>query len=92
MRKRWKHLLDWLAFLWRPPLFVVRVRSGVAAASRGVVTSKFLVACAEVLRDHGIPACTIRGYRTGKGVSLGFSREIPDTVRQNLRNVWSVHL
>ena len=87
---RSRRLLEWLSLLWRPPLFIIRVRGGVATASRGVVTPRFLASCAEVLKANGIAHCTIRGYRAAHGASLGFSRQIPDAVRQTLRNVWAL--
>lgn len=92
MRKRLSHLLEWLASLWMPPpLFVIRVRSGTLTASRGAVTSKFLVDCGEVLRDHGVSHCTIKGFRSGNSVFLRFSKEVPNAVRQRLRNVWHAY-
>jgi hypothetical protein len=89
MRKRVVQLLDWLAPLWMPPpLFVIHVRSGTPTTTRGVVTSRFLAACAEALRDQGVSSCTIRGYRRGDGVSLRFSAGVPEAARQTVRNLW----
>lgn len=84
-------VLDWLSCLVRAPLFVIRVRGGTPTASRGVVTTRFLAACGDVLRSHGIPSCTIRGFRSRDDVSLHFSREVPEAARQGVRNVWPLY-
>jgi hypothetical protein len=91
LRNRWDRLLDRLASLWTPPLFVIRVRNGATTTSGRVVTSGFLGVCGELLRDHGIAECTIRGVRSAHGASLRFSRAVPDAVRQKLRNAWSAY-
>jgi len=91
MRKRVGRALGWFGSLWLVPLFVIRVRDGTPAARRGVVTSKFLAACGDVLRDHGVSRCTIRGFKNGDRISLRFSPGVPDAARQGVRNVWAVH-
>jgi hypothetical protein len=70
-----------------PPLgatLLIRIRSGKPATARGSVPSRVLGDLAEILREAGVD----RGYiaKNGDG-RIVFSRSIPETVRQALRNV-----
>lgn len=70
-----------------PPLgatVVIRIRRGHPAAARGNVPSRVLTDLAGILREAGVD----RGYiaRNGDG-RIVFSRSIPETIRQALRNV-----
>ncbi len=79
----------WLAVRPRS-LFVIRIRGGRPRVASGTVTRSFLREVEEVCARTGQTRGTVRGAVRGERVVLGFSREIPDRVRQNLRNLWNV--
>lgn len=69
--------------------FVVELREGAAAVRRGDPPSSFVRACADVARLYRLRQGRITGIRTGDGIELRFSDDIPDRVRQPFRNVWN---
>jgi hypothetical protein len=79
-----------ILFLPTRPAFVVDLKDGKAVLRRGTVHPRFLRSCEEIAADSGIPRGRIQGIRRGHGVSLGFSREIPDSAHQRLRNAWGL--
>ncbi len=75
----------------RRRVFVIQIRNGVPFLKRGKVAHAFVVELADVLNRHDIRKGAIYGVpKTGR-VALGFSRTIPASARQSLRNVWSMH-
>ena len=69
-------------------LFVVRIQDGVARLAKGKLTKMFLDEVALVCADARIMRGWIGGLQRGKRVVLAFSRTIPPSCRQRLRNLW----
>jgi hypothetical protein len=71
--------------------FIVRIENGVPRAAKGQVTAAFLQqvsqACAELALSRG----WIGGVQRGRRLALAFSRNIPPSCQQRLRNVWALH-
>jgi hypothetical protein len=84
-----------MLFAWRVGahgrVFVIRVRNRVPFQTKGKVSQAFVVELADVLQRHGVRRGSIYGVRRRGAVMLGFSRGIPQTARQALRNVWAMH-
>src|SRR5262245_50087122 len=81
--------------LWRAAqgtaLFKVSIRQGKATADHGTVTKAFLDHLDRVLAAEAIQSGSITGRAAGKLVRLSFSRQIPESVRQQIRNWWAAH-
>lgn len=78
-------LLWWLST--QPPLgapLLIRIREGKPGTTRGGMSSHALADLEEILRDHQVS----RGFvaKNGDG-RVVFSRSIPESCRQQLRNV-----
>ncbi len=71
-------------------IFVVRIDEGVPRAVRGRVTRAFVQEVGEVCRRHEIHRGEVRGRAEGQRIVLDFSRNIPDSCRQQLRNLWNL--
>ncbi|ANB02551.1 DUF3634 family protein [Ectothiorhodospira sp. BSL-9] len=69
--------------------FVVKLQDGKAQAQRGTPPPDFLRGCGDVARMYGIKQGRIRGIRSGQGIRLSFSRDIPEHTHQPFRNVWT---
>jgi len=69
--------------------FVIRICDGQPRTAQGKVAGAFLRDLEEICRRQGIVQGSIRGVRTGRTVSLEFSRTIPEPSRQQIRNVWN---
>jgi len=77
------------ALLLRPrPSFVVIVQGGEATKLRGKVPRQFADDCASICSDLRLSKARIRGFATGQGTRLRFSREIPAAHHQRFRNAW----
>lgn len=70
-------------------VFIIELRNRAARCQRGTPTPGFVQACTEVARLQRIDRGRITGVRTGAGIQLRFSNEIPDRARQAFRNVWT---
>lgn len=86
-------LLTALAWVvWRTrrgsAVFVIQIRDGRASALQGAVTNEFLAIVEELAAQHHLDAGEIRGQARGPRIRLSFSRDIPDDLRQQLRNWW----
>jgi hypothetical protein len=75
----------------RQRVFVIQIRNGVPFLRRGKVSQAFVVELADVLSRHGVRRGSIYGVQKAGRVALGFSRGIPASARQSLRNVWAMH-
>jgi hypothetical protein len=69
--------------------FVVRINQGHPKAVRGKVTAAFLDQIRETCQQHGVENGTIRGLIHGKRIALNFSRNLPSSGQQQLRNWWA---
>ena len=70
------------------PLFVIAIRNGAARVDSGQVTAAFLSDVNDECRRSELPYGTIRGFQNRDRIALEFSRHIPDSCRQRLRNAW----
>ncbi|MDN3516202.1 DUF3634 family protein [Aquisalimonas lutea] len=70
-------------------VFIVELTGGRASIRRGQPPTGFAAACEDVARRHGITSGRITGVRSGSGVGLRFSRDIPARSHQAFRNVWT---
>lgn len=75
----------------RGRVFVIRIRNRVPFLTHGKVSQAFVTEFAEVIQTHGVRRGSIYGVRKHGAVVLAFSRGIPTSARQSLRNVWSMH-
>ena len=82
---------SWLGRLIDPPLFVVEIEEGVARASKGSPSPGFLSDCSDVAKTFEIKRGRLFGHRSGGGISLRFSPEIPEDSHQRFRNVLGFH-
>lgn len=71
-----------------PPRFTIRIRDGKAEATQGKVMDRVVAECSNVARERGLSGGTIYGMRRGDGVSLVFSKDVPEPDRQRFRNTW----
>lgn len=78
---------------WLDRLRGVRVRIRFADARvdavRGRPSAGFLSACRDIARLHRIPRGTVLVVGQGRRSELRFSRGIPPSARQAIRNVWT---
>jgi Protein of unknown function (DUF3634) len=72
-------------------VFVVRIESGKPRVSRGKVTAGFLHQVGEICGSAGVACGWMGGVLRGKRIALLFSRSIPPSCRQRLRNQWLLH-
>ena len=70
-----------------PPLFVIEFRDGSARARGGYVPPALVSAMSDVARDLNLQGGRVYGVRRPQGISLGFSRDVPEQAHQRLRNV-----
>jgi len=84
-------LLGWGFWqLCRPrPTFAIRLKQGVAQATRGHVTAAFLRDIQETCRALGVTDGVIQGKPRGDRIGLEFSGSIPPICQQRLRNLWA---
>jgi hypothetical protein len=72
-------------------LFVVRIEGGVPHIAKGMVTADFLRQVQMVCAEAGVTRAWVSGLRRGRRVRLAFSRGMPPSCRQQLRNLWPLH-
>jgi Protein of unknown function (DUF3634) len=75
----------------RTRVWVIRIKAGVPFLVKGKIAQTVVAELAEVLQRHGVRRGAIYGVNRRGSVGLGFSRAIPMSCRQALRNVWSMH-
>src|SRR5262245_23441004 len=69
---------------------VVRIRDGVARVTRGKAPATFVREVEQVC-GATVSRGWVGGARKGQRVVLAFSRSIPESCRQQLRNLWHLH-
>ena len=79
--------LVWWALKPRP-VFVIVIRHGTARVTSGNVTASFVSAVKDECRRSELDEGTIRGIHNKGRIALIFSRHIPPSSRQRLRNAW----
>jgi hypothetical protein len=70
--------------------FVVRIKRGVPRVARGTVTRAFLQEIADTCGRHGVSDGVVRGVVKGPRITLAFTRGMPPTCQQQLRNLWAL--
>ena len=80
----------WFAFQPRYH-FVVRVEGETARTESGKVTATFLREVSEICREHGVRRGVVYGQLRRRQIVLSFSRGIPASCQQRLRNFWAYH-
>jgi len=80
--------LLWLKHVLLPPKFVVRIRNGAVASTRGRVPRGFLGDCNEIASHFEITNGTVYGTNSKHGVRLSFSLGIPRESHQRFRNAF----
>ena len=89
-----RRLLDGAIALWQAvlfgsrPVFIIDVRDGRASLRSGKASAKFLQSCEEIAASASLATGTIRGLRDRRGISLVYSRDIPEMMHQQFRNAW----
>jgi hypothetical protein len=71
--------------------FMVSIEGGIARSTRGLVTPVFLRAVSDLCGREGVSHGWIGGVQRGGRTHLVFSRHIPPSCQQQLRNVWQLH-
>jgi hypothetical protein len=71
-------------------VFVIRIRNGAPLATHGKVTDAFLSTIEELCEEQGIQSGELRGVPRGRRISLWFSRGLPNSFCQRLRNWWAI--
>ncbi|HJZ91921.1 MAG TPA: DUF3634 family protein [Gemmataceae bacterium] len=84
-----------VAYAWylssQARVWVVRVRDGNLVLMKGKIAQTVVADLGEVLQRHSVRRGALYGINRRGRVTLGFSRSIPPSCRQSLRNVWSMH-
>ena len=80
-----------LAWFLRPrPAFRIVVRGGEPVVTHGKVPQPFVDDCGSICSDLHLTRATIRGFDSGNGIRLRFSRQISGAHEQRFRNAWHV--
>src|SRR5262245_12908001 len=74
------------SFVWS-----IKVREGSNALIRGKIPLTAVGELTDVLIRNGVKNATIYGIKRRGMVTLVFSRSIPKSCHQGLRNVWAMH-
>ena len=68
--------------------FIIDLDGGTASVRRGDPPKAFVRGCTDVARMYRLRSGRIFGMRSGNGIELRFSKEIPARAHQPLRNIW----
>jgi len=68
--------------------FVIDLDGGKARVRRGDPPAAFVRGCSDVARLYRLQTGRIFGIRTGNGIEIRFSKDIPGRARQPVRNMW----
>jgi hypothetical protein len=71
-------------------LFMVRIQNGLVRLAKGKLTRVSLEEIEQVCREGQIARGWIGGRKRGRRVVLAFSRTIPSSYQQRLRNLWTL--
>ncbi len=85
--------VDWLTNIvcwWRGGGFTIVLDESGAALRRGQAPAAFVRHCSTIARDAGLESGSIYGTRSRQGVSLRFSRDVPEHLHQRFRNAWAL--
>jgi len=87
----WHYLRALFQISLRQPAFAVRIERQQAAVFSGQVPQAFVKACQEVVEREQIAQGLIMGLNRPQGIRLEFSKAIPESARQPLRNLWQMY-
>jgi hypothetical protein len=73
-------------------VFVIRIKNARLHIAKGSVPEKFLGDCRSIVVESNIRNGKIRAVNNAGRIALCFSRQIPKSARQQLRNVWSIYV
>lgn len=76
-----------IALMRANELFCLKLRGGRLMLARGRIPQRLLNDMADVVRDAGVSACTIRGLSEGNRAVVEARGELGEGHRQRLRNV-----
>ncbi len=68
--------------------FMIQINGEQLNVTKGKVRGDFLEEARDVCREYGVTTGWIGGVKRGKSIALKFSRDIPPTCQQRLRNIW----
>jgi hypothetical protein len=71
-------------------VFFVKIVKGEVLAVQGKVTPSFLARITELSHLEGVIKGWVGGVQHGQNISLRFSRSIPLSCQQKLRNAWTL--
>lgn len=87
----WHYLISLFQISFRQPAFAVRIDRQQASAFSGQVPQPFLKACQELADRQQISQGLIMGLNRDQGIRLEFSKSIPGSAHQVLRNLWQMY-
>jgi len=70
---------------------VLFVEDGGITVVRGKVKASFLSDLKDIMTSRGLTKGIIFAHLSGRSPTLSFSRDIPNRVHQQIRNVWGLH-
>jgi hypothetical protein len=71
--------------------FKVSVADGRAQLKSGEVPQRFVDEVSSILASNGVNKATVAGVRFAGHTRLQFSRGVPETCRQRVRNTWCTY-
>lgn len=78
-----------LCIVWRKSIvFLIGFREQTAKLQAGRASSQLVDEIEQCLKEAGVQEAEIWGRKMAGRVRLGFSRSIPENIRQRLRNLW----
>lgn len=87
----WHYLYALFQISFRQPAFAVRIYRQEATAFSGQIPQAFVKACQELADHQGISQGLIMGLNRPQGIRLEFSKSIPSSAHQVLRNLWQMY-
>jgi len=73
-------------------VFVIRITNAKLHVAKGSVPEKFLGDCRNIVAESDITSASIKGVNNAGRICLRFSRQIPESARQQFRNTWSIYV
>jgi len=70
---------------------VVCLEAGEITLARGKVKASLLSDLRDIVTSRGLTKGIIFAHQSGRSHRLSFSRDIPNRVHQQIRNVWALH-
>jgi len=77
--------------LFTPAIFEIEIQGDRLRVRRGEAPGGIVSEFADAARDFDLRRGTLRAIRTGTGVTLAFSSEIPPETHQRFRNILALY-